>query len=271
MSTSIAFASAIATWSWIGRKDGSVERTSLPGPRRLRVAMYSPSIPPFVRRTSKDSSPRSSKIASASPGTPPFLGYRLNSLSSTLSRIASRIAGWTGSVFVFCDIHATSRRCACAKSKLSFDVMALRGSSEAVTLHIDLGCAGSREDAKEFGGGPPCPLHDARWTEDRGACGGRIRGSGVVGAVLPLDRGRRRGRPGGPREADLQLEAFLPVRGRHGRRGSESQGLRCGRHPRWRRGTGQDAAPQGDPVLHQVDGRGPQGCLGDLPCRLGAD
>src|SRR3989442_15825903 len=33
------------------------------------------------------------------------------------------MAGWTGSVFVFCDIHATSLRCACANSKLSFDVM----------------------------------------------------------------------------------------------------------------------------------------------------
>src|SRR5438445_10262080 len=33
------------------------------------------------------------------------------------------MAGWTGSVFVFWDIHATSLRCACANSKLSFDVM----------------------------------------------------------------------------------------------------------------------------------------------------
>src|SRR2546426_12524862 len=33
------------------------------------------------------------------------------------------MAGWTGSVFVFCDIHAPSLRCACANSKLSFDVM----------------------------------------------------------------------------------------------------------------------------------------------------
>src|SRR2546422_8574860 len=37
--------------------------------------------------------------------------------------MASRIDGWTGSVFVFCDIHATSLRCSCANSKLSFDVI----------------------------------------------------------------------------------------------------------------------------------------------------
>src|SRR2546427_12254182 len=37
--------------------------------------------------------------------------------------MASRIDGWTGSVFVFCDIHATSLRCSCANSKFSFDVI----------------------------------------------------------------------------------------------------------------------------------------------------
>src|SRR2546425_8808259 len=45
------------------------------------------------------------------------------------------MAGWPGSVFVFCDIHATSLRCACANSKLSFDVMSrprrLRRSRDA--------------------------------------------------------------------------------------------------------------------------------------------
>src|SRR5207247_5924526 len=40
-----------------------------------------------------------------------------------LRRIASRMAGCTGSVFVFCDIQATSRRCSWANSKLSFDDM----------------------------------------------------------------------------------------------------------------------------------------------------
>src|SRR5205809_1967851 len=40
-----------------------------------------------------------------------------------LRRIASRMAGCTGSVFVFCDIQATSRRCWWANSKLSFDDM----------------------------------------------------------------------------------------------------------------------------------------------------
>jgi len=33
------------------------------------------------------------------------------------------MAGCTGSVFVFCDIQATSRRCSWANSKLSFDDM----------------------------------------------------------------------------------------------------------------------------------------------------
>src|SRR5207253_10626604 len=44
-----------------------------------------------------------------------------SSRSSTLRRIASKMAGCTGSVFVFCDIQATSRRCLWANSKLSFD------------------------------------------------------------------------------------------------------------------------------------------------------
>src|SRR2546427_12898833 len=72
---------------------------------------------------SASSRPRSSRIASASPEIPAFLGYRLNSRSSALARIASRIDGWTGRVFVFCDIQATSWRCSCANLKLSFDVI----------------------------------------------------------------------------------------------------------------------------------------------------
>src|SRR2546427_6531969 len=72
---------------------------------------------------SASSRPRSSRIASASPEIPAFLGYRLNSRSSALARIASRIEGWTGRVFVFCDIQATSWRCSCANSKLSLDVI----------------------------------------------------------------------------------------------------------------------------------------------------
>src|SRR3989441_5623256 len=123
MSASIAWAPAMATWSWIGRKAGSVERTSSPPLRSARVAIYSPSIPPFVRIISTSSRRRSSLIASDKPKTPALRGYRLNSCSSALARIASRMAGWTGSVFVFWDIHATSLRWACANSKLSFDVM----------------------------------------------------------------------------------------------------------------------------------------------------
>src|SRR3989449_7451713 len=113
----------MATWSWIGRNAGSVESASSPAFRSAGVAIYPPWIPPFVRIMSASSRPRSSRIASASPGIPAFLGYRLNSRSSALVRIASRIDGWTGRVFVFWDIQATSWRCSCANSKLSLDVI----------------------------------------------------------------------------------------------------------------------------------------------------
>src|SRR5438445_498045 len=62
MSTSIARAPVIATWSWMGRNDGSVERASSPASRRARVAMYSPSIPPFVRIMSASSRPKYSLL-----------------------------------------------------------------------------------------------------------------------------------------------------------------------------------------------------------------
>src|SRR2546422_10613933 len=130
MSSPPVLAPAIPTWSWIGRKLGSVEITSSPGFRRARVAMYSPSIPPFVIRTSWSSRPRSSFTASGSPKRPRLKGYRLYSASSTLRRIASLIGRGIGIVFVFWDIHTTSRRCSWANSKLSIDPIRSRHRGE---------------------------------------------------------------------------------------------------------------------------------------------
>src|SRR5436190_18197012 len=134
MSVSTAFAPAIPTWSWIGRKLGSVDTTSSPGLRKARVAMYSPSIPPFVIRTSWSSRPRSSFTPSGRPNSPRLNGYRLYSDSSTLLRIASLIGRGIGIVFVFWDIHTTSRRCSCANSKLSIDGI---GSRHRREVHQD--------------------------------------------------------------------------------------------------------------------------------------
>src|SRR3989304_894594 len=87
--------------------------------------MYSPPIPPFLVRT-----PRSSFTASGSPNSPRLNGYRLYSASSTLRRTASVIARGIGIVFVFWDIHTTSRRCRCANSKLSMETIESRRRRE---------------------------------------------------------------------------------------------------------------------------------------------
>src|SRR5947209_3196256 len=53
-------------------------------------------------------------------------GYRLYSAASTLGRIASLMSRGIGIVFVFWDIHTTSRLCRCANSKLSIEVIGSR-------------------------------------------------------------------------------------------------------------------------------------------------
>src|SRR2546422_6181998 len=58
--------------------------------------------------------------------------------------MASRIDGWTGSVFVFCDIQATSWRCSWANSKLSFDV-----------IESSLGADRGRHPSYRFWSNPP--------------------------------------------------------------------------------------------------------------------
>src|SRR5467141_700716 len=257
MSTSVARAPAIEIWSWIGRNEGSVVRTASPGARNVRVAMYSPSIPPFVSRTSKPSCPMSSRIASARPGMPALGGYKWNSRSSTLFRIASRIAGCVGRVFVFCDIHATSWRCSWANSKLSFDVMGgpdsrpgVRGGNDSYRFWSN---AIPREGIrKAFGGGARWPLHDIGRETNRGVGRRPARGCRALGSLLPSPRGRRRGRPRRPRETDLQFEAFLSLRSRCRGVGPQGERFRRRRDPRRRRGARPDAPAQGSPLLRAV-------------------
>src|SRR2546427_10540387 len=130
------------------------------------------------------------------------------------------MAGWTGSVFVFWDIHATSLRCACANSKLSFDVMSRpRPPRRSRDASYRLRWADSSRVRKEFGRRSRCTAHDAGREESRRARGGWIRGSRAVGAVLPDARGGGGGPPPRAPETGIRPEGFVSVARTHARPG----------------------------------------------------
>src|SRR5207245_10831119 len=89
---------------------------------------------------------------------------------------------------------------------------------------------------KEFDGGPRWPTYDAGRKKSRRARGRWIRGSRALGAILPAPGGRGRGGPRRSREADLHLEALVPVRGRRAGGKPEGEGFRGRRDSRGRGG-----------------------------------